>query len=77
MSCRREHWTRIDSTNPLERLNREVKRCIALVPVIPNDGAALWLVGAIRPEIVEEWAADDRRYFSQTSMQLMVDRAAA
>jgi transposase-like protein len=77
VSFPREHWTRIYSTNPLERLNREVKRRTDVVQVFPNDEAALRLAGAILLETADEWAADDRRYFSQASMQLLRDPAAA
>jgi len=62
MSFPREHWTRIYSTNPLERLNREVKRRTDVVQVFPDDAAALRLSGAILLEIADEWAADERRY---------------
>jgi putative transposase len=77
MSFPREHWTRIYSTNVLERLNREVKRRTDVVQVFPNDDAALRLAGAILLEISDEWAADERRYFSQASMQKLLDPAAA
>jgi transposase-like protein len=77
MSFPREHWTRIYSTNVLERLNREVKRRTDVVQVFPNDDAALRLAGAILLEIGDEWAADERRYFSQASMQKLFDPAAA
>src|SRR5579859_909228 len=76
MSFPREHWTRIYSTNPLERLNREVKRRTDVVQVFPNDDAALRLAGAILLEMADEWAADERHYFSQTSMQRLTDPAA-
>ena len=69
MSFPRELWTRIYSTNSLERLNREVKRRTDVVQVFPNDEAALRLAGAVLLEMADEWAADDRHYFSQTSMQ--------
>jgi putative transposase len=77
MSFPREHWTRIYSTNPLERLNREVKRRTDVVQVFPNDDAALRLAGAILLEMADEWAADERHYFSQASMQRLTDPAAA
>ena len=77
MSFPREHWTRLYSTNVLERLNREVKRRTDVVQVFPNDDAALRLAGAILLEISDEWAADERRYFSQASMQKLLDPAAA
>jgi len=72
-----ERWTRIYSSKPLECLNREVKRRTDVVQVFPNDDAALRLAGAILLEIGDEWAADDRRYFSQASMQQLLDPAAA
>jgi putative transposase len=63
MSFPREHWTRIYSTNVLERLNREIKRRTDVVQVFPNEDAALRLTGAILLEISDEWAADERRFF--------------
>jgi putative transposase len=77
MSFPREHWTRLYSTNPLERLNREVKRRTDVVQVFPNDEAALRLAGAVLLEMADEWAADERHYFSQASMQRLTDPAAA
>ena len=77
MSFPRAHWTRLYSTNPLERLNREIKRRTDVVQVFPNDEAALRLAGAILLEINDEWAADERRYFSQASMQKLLDPAGA
>ena len=63
-----EHWTRLYSTNVLERLNREVKRRTDVVQVFPTDGAVLRLAGAILLEIADEWTVE-RHYFSQSSMQ--------
>jgi transposase-like protein len=77
MSFPREHWTRIYSTNPLERLNREVKRRTDVVQVFPDEAAALRLAGAILLETADEWAAEERRYFSQASMQQLLDPAVA
>ena len=77
MSFPREHWTRLYSTNPLERLNREVKRRTDVVQVFPDEAAALRLAGAVLLELADEWAADDRRYFSQASMRQLFDPAAA
>ena len=68
-----EHWTRIYSTNPLERLNKEVRRRTNVVGIFPDDNAVIRLVGAVLMEVDDEWAAaSERRYFSQTSMQKLI-----
>jgi putative transposase len=66
MSFLREYWTRIYSINPLERLNREVKRCTDGVPIFLNYDAALGLAGTILLRMAHEWAADECHYFSHT-----------
>jgi putative transposase len=63
-----EHWTRIYSTNPLERLNREVKRRTDVVSIFPDAASVLRVVGSILIEAHDEWQAG-RRYFSQDSMR--------
>ena len=50
-----ELWTRIYSTNPLERLNKEVKRRTNVVGVFPDGGSVIRLVGAVLLEIADEW----------------------
>jgi len=65
------HWRQIWSTNPLERVNKEIKRRSDVVGVFPNPAALLRLAGAVLIEQHDEWAASDRRYFSETSMTLL------
>ena len=62
------HWKKIWSTNPLERLNKEVKRRTDVVGVFPNPAALLRLAGAVLVEAHDEWAATGRRYLSENSM---------
>jgi putative transposase len=63
-----EHWSRIYSTNPLERLNREIKRRTDVVGVFPDEAAAVRLVGAVLMERADEWEVE-RRPFSLESMR--------
>jgi putative transposase len=50
----REHWRKIWSTNPLERLNKEIKRRKRVVSIFPNDASLLRQVGALLVEQQEE-----------------------
>lgn len=62
------HWRRIWSTNPLERVNGEIKRRADVVGIFPNDAAIVRLTGAVLIETHDEWQVIERRYFSEGSM---------
>ncbi|GHB82084.1 hypothetical protein GCM10010306_090750 [Streptomyces umbrinus] len=62
------HWKKIWSTNPLERLNREIKRRADVVQVFPNPAALDRLAAAVLAELHDEWQVSDRHYPSETSM---------
>jgi putative transposase len=63
-----QHWKKIQSANPLERINRGVKRRTDVVQVFPNDDALLRLVTAVLFELHDEWIAFPRRYLPEGSM---------
>ena len=62
------HLQKIWSTNPLERINKEIKRRSRVVGIFPNEASAIRLVGAILADLHDEWQASDRRYLSEHSM---------
>jgi transposase-like protein len=68
------HWRQIRSTNPLERLNKELRRRIRAVGLFPNEDSAVRLVAAILAEQDDEWRTAERRYFSTQSMNQLLGR---
>ncbi len=65
------HWRKIWSTNPLERVKKEIKRRSRVVGIFPNAAAVVRLVGAVLIDMHDEWIAGDRRYLSEESMALL------
>jgi transposase-like protein len=74
MSFPAEHWRKLRSTNPLERINREIGRRSDVVGIYPNDAALIRLAGSLLIEQNDEWLVM-RRYLSEESMQLVLARA--
>lgn len=65
------HHRKIASTNPLERVHKEIKRRANVVGIFPDDAAVVRLVGAVLLEVHDDWVTSDRRYLSEGSMKLI------
>ncbi len=76
MSFPKAHRQQIHSTNPLERLNAEIKRRTDVVGIFPNDAAIVRLVGAMLLEQSDEWSLQ-RRYMQLEGLQSLSDNQPA
>src|SRR5204862_6990960 len=65
------HWPKLRSTNPLERVNREIGRRSDVVGIFPNDRSAVRLAGSLLIEQNDEWLVS-RRYLSEESLALVL-----
>jgi transposase-like protein len=73
MSFPREHRAKLHSTNPLERVNGEIKRRTEVIGIFPNEDAIVRLVGAILLETNDEWAVQRSRYISLETIAPLSD----
>ena len=73
MTFPEEHRTKLHSTNPIERLNGEIKRRTDVVGIFPNDDAIVRLVGALLLEQNDEWAVQRARYMTLETIGQMSD----
>jgi putative transposase len=73
MTFPKEHRAKLHSTNPIERLNGEIKRRTDVVGIFPNEAAITRLVGAILMEQSDEWAVQRARYMTLETMTPLSD----
>ena len=72
MDFPKEHWPQIASTNPLERLNREVKRRADVVGIFPSEASIIRLIGAVLLKANDEWQMQ-HRYMGVEAMGEMLN----
>jgi transposase-like protein len=75
MTFPKEHRVKIHSTNPIERLNGEIKRRTDVVGIFPNEDAITRLIGAILLEQNDEWAVQRARYMTLETIAPLGDNS--
>jgi transposase-like protein len=73
MTFPKQHWAKLHSTNPIERLNGEIKQRTEVVGIFPNEDAIIRLVGALLLEQNDKWAVQRSRYMTLETIAQMSD----